>query len=191
MSAFFCAALMGNANASKLHLETSLNDEKRETAHEQKAINAFKDMLSFQQQNLNILWEQYDQAMARIADQHGNDSDIDRDLAFFIGEYQKDIERGRRVEESKKAIADLKKIYAEKHALRDQKEAIEVARLQVLLKAQLDREKKTFKALKKEYGYLINEQTLPLLLQMEQQFASSSHKAAKLEGSRDYVMASL
>lgn len=180
LSAMICAAAMGNTNATTFSNSVSSKEKKTALSYDQKNIDAFREKIAFHQKNLEVLWNQYDMAVGKISQSHGNHDELDKDYYFFESVYLKDIAEGKRVEQSKKAIAELQAVYAEKHAQRETYEEKELARLQAQLKAQLNKEKVSFKALKKEYAHLVNEQTLPLLLRVEQQFGRSNDTVAKM-----------
>ncbi len=180
LSAVICAATIGN-NMASAHTSTSSNKEnKTELSNDKGSIDTFKEQILFHQRNVDVLWHQYGLAEARIKESLGNHAELDREKTFFKNLYEQDIAEGIRVEESKKAIAEIEAIYAEKHEQRSALENKKIAVLQAQLRKELRKEEKRFESSKKKYARLINEQTLPLLRQAEQHFAQSIQRADNL-----------
>lgn len=177
LSAMICAAAVGNSVATSYATTLPPKGNNKELMTDQKSVAAFKQVIAFHQRNVDMLWEQYRLAKARMKESRGNHAELDRDKAFFIGVYQQDIENGIRVEAAKKAIEEIEAIYAEKHAQRDAYESQQLAQLQAHLKSELKREKKRFEKAKKKYAALINEETLPLLREAEQHFTKAIARA--------------
>lgn len=142
-----------------------------------KTVEAFKGEIAFHRRNLAVLWDQYQRMEAKIKSGPGNHADLERDKAFFIGVYKADIAKGVRVEQSKQAIAELEANYTKKHQERDAYENAKLARLQVLLKQELQHEQKRFEKMKKKNASLINDETLPLLVEAEQLFITAIQRA--------------
>lgn len=176
LSAMICAAALGSSVASTYVPTHSVKADK-EIVSDQKTVATFKQVIAFHQRNVDVLWQQYQMAEVRIRESRGNHAELERDEAFFKGVYQQDIDRGIRVKESKKAIAEIEATYEKKHAQRDTRERTEVARLQGQLRAELNNEKKRFEKAKKQHAKLVNEETLPLLKQAEQHFAKAIDRA--------------
>lgn len=177
-----CAATVAGSFANTNENLNKGNERNRlALSHEQGTINEFKEGIAFHQRNVAILWDQYELAVERIQKSRGSHQELDADKAYFVGAYQDDINKGLRVEDGRKAIAEIEAIYAQKHADRDAFEAKAVAKLQAQLKAELAQEKASFKTLKEAYSHLVNEQTLPLLLEVENSFARSNDLVAKLD----------
>ena len=157
----------------------------KETAEPTKCIDSFKSQVIFHQQNVAVLWNQYDMAVARIKNNTGNHAALEEEKAYFIGLYKNDIENGVRVTESKAAIAEIETKYEQKHADREVYEATQIAQLQRLLKKELKREIKSFEKAKKRNAELINGETTPLLREVEQYFAQSIERVDSLLESSD------
>ncbi|SKB85028.1 hypothetical protein SAMN05660226_03420 [Parapedobacter luteus] len=187
LSAMICAAVASNGIASTNTSYDASND--KELVNDQKSVAAFKQAITFHQRNVDVLWEQYGLAEARIKESRGNHAELERDKNFFIGVYQQDIDNGVRVNESKKAIEEINVTYAEKHAQRDAYEKKQIAKLQAQLKAELNNEKKQFEKAKKKYASLINEETLPLLREAEQHFAKAIDRANSFPSSGTAIAA--
>ncbi len=156
-------------------------------ADDKKSVADFKEVIAFHQRNVTMLWDQYTLAEARIKDSRGNHAELDRDKAFFIGVYQQDIDQGVRVEESKKAIADIEATYAEKHAKRDADEKKQLKTLQNQLKAELNKEKKRLEKTKKAYASALNEETIPLWRELEQFVGKAIDRANSFDGSKPTI----
>ncbi len=188
LTAMICAATVAGSFANtNSNINKGNEKNKHALSHEQGTINHFKDGIAFHQRNVEVLWDQYELATERIRNSKGNHKELDADKAYFVGVYQDDINKGLRVEDSRKAIAEIEAIYARKHADRDAYEAKAIAKLQAQLKAELAQEKDSFKSLKKEYSHLIDTQTLPLLLEVESSFARSNDLVAKLDHTADNI----
>lgn len=176
LSAMICAATVGTSMANT---SVTLPAEKVNVEHtnDQKNVTAFKQVISFHQRNVDVLFHQFEIAKEQVRGSRGNHADLERDKAFFINVYQKDIDQGLRVEASKAAIAEIETLYAQKHAARDAYEAAQLAKLQDQLGAELKREQKQFKKAKRKYAGFVNEETLPLLQKVEQYFAKAIDQA--------------
>ncbi|WP_257669463.1 hypothetical protein [Parapedobacter tibetensis] len=184
LCAMICAAAIGNGTASTYGSAASNKESKKELSGDSKSIEAFKEQMAFHQRNVDVLWNQYALEEARIKESRGNHAELERDKAFFTNVYQQDLDKGIRVEESKKAIAEIAALYTEKHAERDVFENKKIARLQALLKTELNKEMKRFEVSKKKYARLLNElneQTLPILREVEEHFARSIERVAKFD----------
>jgi len=173
LSVLICAAAVGNSTATTHTASYVEKGGRHELANDQKSTEAFKQAIAFHQRNVDVLWEQYRLAEARIRESHGNHAELERDRVFFVGVYQQDIKKGVRVEESKKVIAQIEANYAKKHAQRDIYEKEQLTRLQSQLKRELLREQKGFEKSKKRYAKLVNEETKPLLQEAERCFAAA------------------
>jgi len=173
LSAMICAAV--GTSVANTNVPTSSSN--KEWVNDQKSVDAFKEVIAFHQRNVDVLWEQYGLAEARIKESRGNHAELDRDKAFFVGVYRQDIAKGIRVEESKKAIAEIEASYVKKHAQRDAYESKQIALLQTQLRAELKKEKNKFEKAKKKYASFVNEETLPLLQEAEQHFAKAIARA--------------
>ncbi|MBK1440248.1 hypothetical protein JHJ32_09645 [Parapedobacter sp. ISTM3] len=143
-----------------------------------KRLEAFKSQVAFHERNVSVLWQQYDLAVQRIQNQTGSHADLARDEAFFVGVYQQDIDNGIRVEESQKAIAEIKVRYARAHEQRTAQEARHIAVLQTQLKKELKREAKALKKTKEAHASLAK--TLPMLTEVEQYIHESIKRADML-----------
>ncbi|GGC35458.1 hypothetical protein GCM10011386_29490 [Parapedobacter defluvii] len=112
-------------------------------------VATLKEAVAFHEYNMGVLYNQYDLAEARIRTSLGNHADLDREHKFFVGVYQQDIDKGIRVEPSKKAIDEINARYAKLHAERDAYEAKKIAKLQKQLEVALKKEEKEFNKAKK------------------------------------------
>lgn len=186
LSALLFAATAGTGMANT---DAALLPNKNNTAlaGDKKSVADFKQVMAFHQRNVDVLWEQYGMAEARIKESRGNHAELDRDKAFFIGVYQQDIDQGLRVEESKKAIAEITSSYAEKHAQRDAYEKKQIAVLQHQLKAELHKEKKRLDKTKKTYASVLNDETIPLLRELEHFLSKAIERANSFGGSNPAI----
>lgn len=180
MSAILCAATVGSSVAST-YTASHTTEHRTERTIDQKTVAAFKELIGFHRRNVTVLWNQYGLAEARIRETRGNHAELNRDKAFFVGVYQQDINKGIRVEQSKKAIAEIEAMYIEKHAQRNAYEHKEIAKLQAMLQLELQKEKKKFDKAKKRNAALINDETLPLLREAEAQFSEAIARANSLD----------
>jgi len=144
-------------------------------------VDAFKQQLSFHQRNIELLWQQYELGLERIANTEGSHAELDLEQAHLIQGYKNDIEKGIRVTEREQAIAKIAARYAKKHARRDALEKKEIVRLQDLLQARLETEKRLFEQSKKKYSDAINAETRPLLEAVEQRFIQDIRRAQSLD----------
>lgn len=145
-----------------------------------KRIEAFKSQVAFHQRNVEVLWYQYAQAAERIRNGRGNHGELERDKAYFISVYQADIDKNLRVEDSKRAIAEIEARYEQAHADREVYELKQLTVLQAQLKTELNKEAKGFERAKRKNAKLINAETQPLLQEVEQYFAQSIERAENL-----------
>lgn len=143
-----------------------------------KRLEAFKSQVAFHQYNVEVLWNQYDLAMQSIRNSAGNHADLEREQAFFVGLYQKDVDNNIRVEESKVAITEINAKYAKAHKARSAEEALRIAALQKQLKVALNREAKALKKTKQANAALIAE--LPLFMEVEYYITESIRRADML-----------
>lgn len=172
LSAIICAATVGTSVAGT-YVTLPASNVKKEYAVGHENVAAFKQAITFHQQNVDMLFSQFRIAREALRQSPGSHADIDRDKAFFIKVYQEDIDAGVRVEASKKAIAEVEATYARKHAERDAYEDAQLSKLQEQLSAELKREHKQFKRAQRKYAGFVNEETLPLLQKVEQYFADA------------------
>ncbi len=177
LSAMICAAAAGNQGANALPVKKIEVRHDREKAGDRQRVDMFKQVIAFHQRNVDVLWQQYTLSEARIRESSGSHADLERDKVFFQSVYEKDIEKGIRVEESKRIIADLEESYAKKHAQRNAYERQHMERLQAQLRTALKKEQKGFEKSKKKYADLVNEETLPLLEAAEQHLAGAIARA--------------
>lgn len=187
LSAMICAAV--GSSVANTYVPTHSVEGSKEIVNDQKSVAAFKQVIAFHQRNVDVLWQQYQMAEVRIKESRGNHAELERDEAYFKGVYQQDIDRGVRVEESKRAIAEIETTYVKKHAQRDARERTEVVRLQGQLRAELNNEKKRFEKAKKQYAKLVNEETLPLLEQAEEHFANAIDRANSFDSADTTIAA--
>jgi len=135
-------------------LGSSLAGSPNDPAKEKSSVTALKEALAFHQYNISVLYSQYDLAEQRIKTSRGNHAELDRERKYFVSLYQQDIDNGIRVEQSKKAIAEINSRYAKLHAERDAYEAKEIAKLQKLLETALKKEEREFNKTKKELAQI-------------------------------------
>lgn len=170
--ALFITANLGTALfANPLEKPTSSN------------ADALKSQVAFHQRNVSALWQQYDLRVQQIRNSVGNHAELERDEAFFVSVYQKDIDNNIRVEESKKAITEIKERYAKAHAKRSAEEARRIAALQTQLKKALTREAKALGKTKRNYADLAK--TLPVFSEVEGYVNESIERADLLLADSD------
>lgn len=182
LSAVICAAAVGSSVAAT-HTASNVRKVANHQMANGQSMEAFKQVIAFHQRNVDALWKQYDLAETRIRESRGNHAELERDKAFFIGVYQRDIENGVRVEESKKVIAQIEATYVKKHAQRDVYEKEQLARLRSQLKKALTKERENFGKSKRRYAKLVNGETQPLLQEAERHFAAALEKVNRFSGS--------
>lgn len=146
LSTLITVAALGNSFA------TSPTDP----SNEKSKITTLKETLAFHQYNMEVLYKQYDLAETRIKTSRGNHAELDREHKIFVDLYQQDIDKGIRVEQSKKAIAEINARYAKLHAERDAYEAKEMAKLQKQLEAALKKEEREFNRARKALSQTAN-----------------------------------
>ena len=188
LSAMICAAAVGSSVAST-YVPTHPAAGNKELVNDQKSVAVFKEVIAFHQRNLNVLWQQYEMAEVRIKESRGNHAELERDKVYFKGVYQQDVDRGIRVEQSKKAIDEIEAIYVKKHAQRDTHEKAQLARLQTQLRTELKKEEKRFEKATKKYASLVNEETLPLLEKVKQHFAKAIDRANSFDAADNTTIA--
>lgn len=139
LSTLISVAVLGNSFAATPP-EPSTNKSKAAT---------LKETAAFHQYNMEVLYNQYDLAETRIKTSRGNHAELEREHKFFIGLYQQDIDKGIRVEQSKKAITEINARYTKLHAERDAHEAKKIAKLQKQLEVALKKEEIEFNKAKR------------------------------------------
>ncbi|MFC7523015.1 hypothetical protein ACFQRK_03620 [Parapedobacter sp. GCM10030251] len=139
LSALISVAALGNSLASS----------PTDPSAEKSKVTVLKEAVAFHRYNMEVLHNQYDLAETRIKTSRGNHAELDREHKIFVGMYQQDIDQGIRVEQSKKAIAEINARYVKLHAERDAYEAKEIAKLQKQLEVALRKEAKEFNKAKK------------------------------------------
>lgn len=142
----------------------------------------FMDGIALHQLNIDRAWEQYGRVVESIASKPGSVSALQSQMQTLIQYYQDDIDQGLRLEDSRKAIAEIEKMYSKKIAKQAKAENRQLARLQTLLSRELDREEREFHALKKAHAEQINEHTAPLIRSIERQLSNSSLRMEALDG---------
>ena len=152
-------------------------------AVEPQQTGAFEEQLAFHRRNIDVLWDQYQRGLERIVQTPGNHAELNRQEAQLTAGFRNDIARGVRVAESEQAIARIASRYLQKHTQRNAAESREVKRLQQLLCQQLAAEKRLFEQSKKQYAAAINEQTRPLLREVEARFTQLISRAEALHTS--------
>ena len=172
LSAMICAVAVGTSVAGT-HVALSSSNVKNEHVIEDQGIADFKKAITFHRQNVTVLFEQFELAKEQVRQSRGSHADLERDRAFFVKVYQDDIDAGIRIAASKKAIAEVEDLYAKKHEERTAFEREQLAKLRDQLCAELKREQKQFKKLKRKYAAFMNAETLPLLEKAEQYFADA------------------
>ncbi len=146
LSTFISVAALGNSFAG------TPNDPSADKNN----ITALKETVAFHGHNMEVLYKQYDLAEARIRTSQGNHAELDREHKFFVGLYQQDMENGIRVEQSKKAIAEINARYSKLHAERDAYEVKQIAKLQKQLEAALKKEEQEFNKANKALAQTIH-----------------------------------
>src|SRR5690606_18939144 len=129
LSTLISVAALGNSVAAT---PPDVSDKSKATV--------LKETAAFHQYNMEILYSQYDLAETQIKTSRGNHAELDREHKFFVGLYQEDIDKGIRVEQSKKAISEINARYAKLHAERDAQEAKKIGQLQKQLEVALKKE---------------------------------------------------
>jgi len=185
LSALLAVATLGNTFASHTPNPRPGRGAGNELTEKTGPVEAFKSQIAFHQRNVQMLWEQYELAIARIRNSRGNQASLEQDKAFFVGVYQQDIQKGIRVEESRKAIAEIETRYARACDERTAYEAKKIAAVQAQLRAELEKEAKKFNKVKRANTKLVNAETLPLLEETERYLAQSIERAAHLASAND------
>lgn len=189
LSALICTGVGNNFAFSSPSAATMLSSSKVSPDSIQR-MDAFEQQLTFHQRNINMLWHQYTLRLEQIANAKGSHAELNREEDHLTAGYKQDIKQRVRVAESKKAIEKIVAKYARKHARRDAVERQEITRLQELLLANLENEKRLFDASKKKYADVINDQTRSLLQRVEQRFSQLIARANALENSGSETIAS-
>ncbi len=141
LSTLISVAALGNGFAATPNVNPSADKNK---------VSALKEAVAFHEHNMIMLYNQYDLAVERIQNSRGNHAELERDRVFFIGVFQQDIEKGIRVVEGKKAIAELETRYAKLHEEREAYEAKAIANLQWHLAVARKKEDRAFAKAQKE-----------------------------------------
>src|SRR5690554_5620253 len=143
MKTLVLTALMGIA-LSNVSANTSnpklAKDPAATTTALDKKTEALKAQIALHQWNVDAVWNQYDRAIADIKNKQGSVSDLLAQMNSLIGYYKDDIDQGIRIDDSKKAIAEIRATYGKKIEKQGKMEAKEIAKLQALLEAELDKE---------------------------------------------------
>lgn len=171
------AASICSGQASTVHAgDLTINQETRD-----KAIGELEDKLNFQKKTLEVLWQQYDLALAHIKNSRGNHTELDTDYTFFSNVYKKDIREGRNVKEAEKTLEELKNIYEKKHALRNEQEQAKISELNNQMEKKIKKEIAALKKVKGKNNTLLTKDVLPLLLDVEKDMAQSFAKVEALK----------
>jgi len=136
-------------------LGNSFAGPRNEPLSDKNDLKALKETMAFHEHNMEILYKQYDMAQARIQSSIGNHAELERDHQFFVKVYQQDIDKGIRIEQSKKAIEEIDARYVKLHAERNIYEEKKIARLQKQLKVALKKEAREFDKAKKALSVTI------------------------------------
>ena len=134
LSTLISVAALGNSFAATI---TNPSTDKN-------SMSTLKEAENFYLYNIDVVYNQYRLAEAKIKASRGNHAELERDRQFFVSLYQQDIDNGVRVEQSKAAIAEIEDRYAKLHAERDAYEASEIAKLQRHLDKAVEKEEKVF-----------------------------------------------
>ena len=113
-------------------------------SNDMNSISTLKEAKNFYLYNIEVVYNQYRLAEAKIKASRGNHAELERDRQHFVSLYQQDIDNGVRVEQSKAAIAEIEDRYAKLHAERAAYEASEIAKLQRLMDNAVKKEEKAF-----------------------------------------------
>lgn len=185
MKLLVLTALMGATLSNVSANITAQHSDTNSVAHTHLADKKSAELtsqISLHQWSVDVVWAQYERAVADIKNKPGSVSHLLAQMNRFITYYQADIAEGVRVEASKEAIADIRKLYGKKIAKQRDVETDQITRLQALLETELEKEEEAFNALKRNYENYVNAQTEPLIRSMERQFAQSSARMEALKG---------
>lgn len=180
MKTLILTALMGtaiitaNAGEKTTQQKTMFSNTTEIPARVDEKTQAFLDKLALHQWNVDVVWQQYEQAIAKIKTEPGSVSDLQSQMKALMKYYQDDIAQGIRLEDSKNAIAEIRAMYGKKIEKQAKVEEKEIARIQGCLSRELDREERAFSTLKEVYSDQVNAHTEPLIRSVERQFAHSS-----------------
>lgn len=187
MKTLILTALIGatiissNANETTALNQTMLINSIETPTRVDEKTQVFLDRLVLHQRNIDVVWQQYEQAIAKIKTEPGSVSDLQLQMNTLMKYYEDDITQGVRVEDSKKAIAEIRKMYGKKIEKQLKNEKKEIARIQGWLSRELDREERAFNALKEAYAEQVNAHTEPLIRSVERQFSHSSVRLDELD----------
>lgn len=140
------------------------------------------DWVEFHQHNVDVVWQQYDAAVTAIKNKEGGTRSLESQMKSLIAYYQNDIDQGVRVDDSKKAIAEIRGMYGKKIAKQAKAEANEIARLQRLLGNEIEREENEFNALVKASAEQVNGYSKPVIKAAEQAFSQATVRIEALKG---------
>ncbi len=182
MKTLVLSALLGaTLTTASAHMPTPAAAAETTVARDRKT-EELKMQIGLLQWNVDVVWDQYDRAVDNIKNKRDGVSDLLAQMNRLIQYYQDDIEQGVRISDSKKAITEIREMYASKIEKQRKAEAKQIGKLQSLLQARLRQEEKRFNKLKRTHADQINAQTEPLVRATERQFAQSSARIEALKG---------
>ncbi|MFC3199301.1 hypothetical protein ACFOET_16890 [Parapedobacter deserti] len=136
--------LVLTALISIVTLGSSFAGNPNDPTNDKSNATTLKEAAAFHRHNIAVLHNQYGLAETRIKTSRGNHAELNREHKFFVDLYQQDIDSGIRVEQSKKAIAEINARYTKLRAERDAYEAKEIAKLQKHLEIAVKKEEEKF-----------------------------------------------
>lgn len=186
LSALMATTLSTSVSANMPHAAAPKHPAEARIAIDKKA-DAFKAQIEMLQWNVDVSWDQYERAIDGIKNKQGSVSSLIAEMNSLIRYYQNDIDQGLRVEASKEAIAEIREMYGKKIKKQNKAESRQIARMQALLEAALDKEEQSFKDLKRTHAAQINDETRSLVRSAERQFALSAARIEALKGAMAFA----
>ncbi|GAA4800141.1 hypothetical protein GCM10023231_31130 [Olivibacter ginsenosidimutans] len=175
-SSIIAITSIGNSYAYSTYQQASSIVAKQSFVKTDKRKEAFYQALDFHQWKIDILWNQYRLQLAAIYNSRGGRAELERDKAYFTEIYQKNIDEGFNIENSKETLTAIEKKYDGLLAKRKTLDAPKVVRLENLLRKALQVEEQRFEKIKQANKELIDAETLPRLQALGQYLAQSLEK---------------
>lgn len=179
MKTLAIVAIISAATVGTVSANDNINAKKANTIEvdtREAMTAAFMDELSFQQWNIDVLWNQYSLGEKRIKSRYDSVAELNRQKDYFISLYKQDIADGVRVLSGYEAILEIEEIYRTKIAKQQKIENKKVATLQGFLKRELKNEENKLAALKSRYAKYANAETDMMIDQLENQLANAIDK---------------
>lgn len=177
MKTLIVTAIMGatvaTAHATMNPVNPDMETEAVSVAIDQQT-QSFIDEVAMLEWRVDAAWQQYDHAVAAIEAKPGSVKDLQSQMHALIKFYQDDIDQGVRLQDSRKAIDEIYSLYSKKIDTQAKVEAPQVARLQFLLGAEIDRGERELEALLQANASHVNAHSEPVIRSAQRKFVNGA-----------------